>query len=110
MLPGLIALAFTLRHVPPMPLPPAHERSTWATLRPAVVPLSLLYFTISVLRTATTYGFMTFAPTLLTQAGLHDRRGKHGGVDLPVRQRCRRLHRRAAGRSLRSAPVSSSGR
>lgn len=68
MIPGLLALAFTLRHVPPMPLPPAHERSTWATLRPAAVPLALLYFTI-VLRTATTYGFMTFAPTLLTQAG-----------------------------------------
>jgi FSR family fosmidomycin resistance protein-like MFS transporter len=68
MVPGLLALAVTLRHVPPMPLPPAHERSTLATLRPAAVPLALLYFTI-VLRTATTYGFMTFAPTLLTQAG-----------------------------------------
>ncbi len=40
-----------------------------ATLRPAAVPLTLLYFTI-VLRTATTYGFMTFTPTLLTRAGL----------------------------------------
>ena len=68
MLPGLLALAVTLRHVPPMPLPPAHERSTLATLRPAAVPLSLLYFTI-VLRTTTTYGFMTFAPTLLTEGG-----------------------------------------
>jgi len=68
MIPGFIALAFTLRQVPPMPLPPAHERSTWATLRPAAVPLALLYFTI-VLRTATSYGFMTFAPTLLTGAG-----------------------------------------
>lgn len=68
MLPGLLALAVTLRHVPPMPLPPAHERSTLATLRPAAVPLSLLYFTI-VLRTTTTYGFMTFAPPLLTEGG-----------------------------------------
>ena len=68
MLPGLVALAVTLRHVPPMPLPPAHERSTLATLRPAAVPLALLYFTI-VLRTTTSYGFMTFAPTLLTQGG-----------------------------------------
>jgi FSR family fosmidomycin resistance protein-like MFS transporter len=68
MIPGLLALSFTLRHVPEMPLPPAHERSTWATLRPAAVPLALLYFTI-VLRTATTYGFMTFAPTLLTERG-----------------------------------------
>jgi FSR family fosmidomycin resistance protein-like MFS transporter len=68
MLPGLLALSWTLRQVPPMTLPPANERSTLATLRPAAVPLSLLYFTI-VLRTATTYGFMTFAPTLLTRQG-----------------------------------------
>jgi FSR family fosmidomycin resistance protein-like MFS transporter len=68
MIPGLLALSWTLRQVPPMPLPEAHERSTWATLRPAAVPLTLLYFTI-VLRTATTYGFMTFAPTLLTRQG-----------------------------------------
>jgi FSR family fosmidomycin resistance protein-like MFS transporter len=68
MIPGLLALSITLRHVPPMSLPPAHERSTWATLRPAAVPLTLLYFTI-VLRTATTYGFLTFAPTLLTLRG-----------------------------------------
>ena len=68
MIPGLLALAVTLRHVPPMELPAAHERSTWKTLRPSAVPLTLLYFTI-VLRTATTYGFMTFAPTLLTEQG-----------------------------------------
>jgi 23S rRNA-/tRNA-specific pseudouridylate synthase len=58
----------TLRQVPEMSSPHAHERSTWRTLRPAAVPLTLLYFTI-VLRTATTYGFMTFTPTLLTQQG-----------------------------------------
>jgi FSR family fosmidomycin resistance protein-like MFS transporter len=68
MIPGLLALSWTLRQVPPMDLPHKHERSTWATLRPAAVPLSLLYFTI-VLRTATTYGFMTFTPTLLTRQG-----------------------------------------
>ena len=68
MIPGLLALAITLRQVPLMPLPPAHERSTLATLRPAAVPLTLLYFTI-VLRTTASYGFMTFAPTLLTQGG-----------------------------------------
>ena len=68
MIPGLLALSWTLRQVPPMTLPAKHERSTWATLRPAAVPLTLLYFTI-VLRTATTYGFMTFTPTLLTQQG-----------------------------------------
>jgi FSR family fosmidomycin resistance protein-like MFS transporter len=69
MIPGLIALSWTLRQVPEMSRPAAHERSTLATLRPAAVPLALLYFTI-VLRTATSYGFMTFAPTLLTRQGL----------------------------------------
>ncbi len=68
MIPGLVALSFTLRRVPEMPLPPVHERSTLETLRPAAVPLALLYFTI-VLRTVTTYGFMTFAPPLLTEQG-----------------------------------------
>lgn len=68
MIPGLLALSWTLRQVPPMTLPPKHERSNWRTLRPAAAPLTLLYFTI-VLRTATTYAFMTFTPTLLTQQG-----------------------------------------
>jgi MFS transporter, FSR family, fosmidomycin resistance protein len=68
MIPGLLALSWTLRQVPEMSSPHAHERSTWRTLRPGAVPLALLYFTI-VLRTATTYGFMTFTPTLLTQQG-----------------------------------------
>lgn len=68
MIPGLLALSWTLRRVPPIPLPAKHERSTLATLAPAAKPLSLLYFTI-VLRTATTYAFMTFTPTLLTQQG-----------------------------------------
>lgn len=68
MIPGLLALSWTLRQVPPMTVPHKHERSTWASLRPAAGPLSLLYFTI-VLRTATTYGFMTFTPTLLTLQG-----------------------------------------
>lgn len=68
MIPGLLALSWTLRQVPPLTLPAAHERSTLATLKSAAVPLALLYFTI-VLRTATTYGFMTFTPILLTQQG-----------------------------------------
>ncbi len=69
MLPGLAALSWTLRQVPPMSRPEAHERSSLRSLRPALVPLALLYFTV-VLRTATSYGFMTFAPTLLTRRGL----------------------------------------
>ncbi|HYE86915.1 MAG TPA: MFS transporter [Vicinamibacterales bacterium] len=68
MIPGLVALAFTLQHTPAMSAPHQHERSTLASLRPAAGPLTLLYFTI-VLRTATTYGFMTFTPTLLTRQG-----------------------------------------
>ena len=67
-IPGLLALSWTLRQVPEMSRPHAHERSTLKSLAPAAWPLSLLYFTI-VLRTATTYGFMTFTPTLLTQQG-----------------------------------------
>jgi FSR family fosmidomycin resistance protein-like MFS transporter len=69
MIPGLLALSWTLRQVPPMSRPAAHERSSLASLRPAAVPLALVYFTV-VLRTATSYGFMTFAPTLLTRRGL----------------------------------------
>jgi FSR family fosmidomycin resistance protein-like MFS transporter len=69
MIPGLLALAWTLRQVPPIELPHAHERSTLGTLRPAAVPLTLLYLTV-VLRTATSYGFMTFTPTLLTAQGM----------------------------------------
>jgi FSR family fosmidomycin resistance protein-like MFS transporter len=69
MLPGLVALSWTLRQVPPMARPPAHERSSWRSLRPYAKPLTLLYFTV-VLRTATSYGFMTFAPTLLTRRGM----------------------------------------
>jgi FSR family fosmidomycin resistance protein-like MFS transporter len=69
MVPGLLALSWTLRQVPPISRPAAHERSTWRSLRPAAVPLALLYFTV-VLRTATSYGFMTFAPTLLTGRGM----------------------------------------
>jgi len=68
MIPGLLALSWTLQHVPKISRPKEHERSTLTTLRPAAVPLTLLYFTI-VLRTATTYGFMVFTPTLLTQQG-----------------------------------------
>ncbi len=68
MIPGLLALSWTLRQVPPMTLPAKHERSSWTSLRPAAVPLTLLYLTI-VLRTATTYGFMTFTPMLLTRQG-----------------------------------------
>ena len=69
MIPGLLALVVdAAAGAADVELPKAHERSTWPTLRPGAVPLALLYFTI-VLRTATTYGFMTFTPTLLTRQG-----------------------------------------
>ena len=69
MIPGLLALSWTLRQVPPMTLPHS-ARAIDVGLRCARRPCrsTLLYFTI-VLRTATTYGFMTFTPTLLTQQG-----------------------------------------
>ena len=33
MIPGLLALSWTLRQVPPMSRPAAHERSSWASLQ-----------------------------------------------------------------------------
>jgi FSR family fosmidomycin resistance protein-like MFS transporter len=64
MLPGLIALSWTLRQVPPMTRPPAHERSSWATLRPAAVPLALLYFTIVLTRQGLSIGDASTAVSL----------------------------------------------
>ncbi len=68
-IPGLLALSWTLRQVPAVSKPAANERSSWRTLRPSARPLALLFFTV-VLRTAAAYGFMTFAPTLLARRGM----------------------------------------
>ena len=69
MLPGLAALAFFLRSVPPIPrMQEAHERSGLSALRPYARPLSLLYG-IVVLRTLASLSFATFMPVMLTRRG-----------------------------------------
>jgi len=66
--PGLVALGFVLRGVPPLaPLGRAGGGSLRA-LRPYARPLFLLYV-IVVLRTLTSLSFATFVPVLLTGRG-----------------------------------------
>lgn len=66
--PGLLAVAMLLRHVPTIDLPKA-ERHGFRALRPYARPLALLYF-IVVLRTLTSIAFATFMPVMLTRQGL----------------------------------------
>lgn len=67
--PGLLALAFLLRRVPPVERPPHAGREGLAALRPYAKPLTLLYFSV-VLRTLTGSGFAVFMPVLLTSQGM----------------------------------------
>jgi FSR family fosmidomycin resistance protein-like MFS transporter len=67
--PGLIALAFLLRRVPPVAVSPAASREGLAGLKPYARPLTLLYFSV-VLRTFTASGFAVFMPVLLTSQGM----------------------------------------
>ncbi len=67
--PGLVALWFLLRRVPPMAPPAPTERDGFHSLRPYAKPLALLYFTV-VLRTLTSAAFATFMPVLLTRQGM----------------------------------------
>ena len=70
MLPGLVALAFCLRGVPPIPrLQEHHDAAGFRALRPYAKPLSLLY-AIVVLRTLASLSFATFMPVLLTRRGM----------------------------------------
>jgi FSR family fosmidomycin resistance protein-like MFS transporter len=70
MLPGLIALAFLLRHLPPMaPMQEQrHDGGDLRALRPYARPLALLYG-IVVLRTLASLSFATFMPVMLTRRG-----------------------------------------
>ena len=68
-LPGLLILAFTLRHVPPIELQHEGDRGGFRALRPYARPLSLLYL-IVVFRTLASLSFATFVPVLLTRRGL----------------------------------------
>ena len=70
MLPGLVALAFFLRNVPPIErLHDHHETGGFSALRPYARPLALLYG-IVVLRTLASLSFATFMPVMLTQRGM----------------------------------------
>ncbi len=68
-IPGLIALAFTLRLVPPMHHARKASAGGWSLLKPYTKPLAMLY-TIVVLRTFCAYSFSTFMAVLLTSDGM----------------------------------------
>ena len=68
--PGLIALAYTLRLINAVPLATRTGRPQgWADLRPYARPLGLLYACV-VLRTLTSQSLSTFMPVLLTRQGM----------------------------------------
>lgn len=69
MLPGLLALWFLLRSVPPTEPLQARQGGGFAALKPYVKPLSLLY-AIVVLRTLASLSIATFMPVMLTRRGL----------------------------------------
>jgi FSR family fosmidomycin resistance protein-like MFS transporter len=68
-IPGLIALAYTLRLIRQVPIPQRHAQQGWRLLRPYAKPLTLLYL-IVVLRTLTANSLAVFLPVLLTRQGM----------------------------------------
>lgn len=68
-LPGLAALALTLRLMPPVAPVPHADRQPFSALKPYARPLALL-FLIVVLRTMTASAFSTFMPVALTRQGM----------------------------------------
>lgn len=68
-LPGLVALSFTLRLLPPMARVQRGASGSWARLKPYAGSLVKLY-AIVVLRTFTAYSFSTFMAVLLTEQGM----------------------------------------
>jgi FSR family fosmidomycin resistance protein-like MFS transporter len=69
LIPGLAALAFTLRLVPPVQHARKASGGGWSLLKPYARPLALLYV-IVVLRTFCAYSFSTFMAVLLTSQGM----------------------------------------
>jgi FSR family fosmidomycin resistance protein-like MFS transporter len=67
--PGLAALAYTLRLMRHVPAPVSAGPQQWSDLRPYSKPLALLYAVV-VLRTVTSQSLSTFLPVLLTQQGM----------------------------------------
>jgi len=68
-LPGLVALAYTLRLIWRAQIPRSHEAQRWGLLRPYAKPLALLY-SIVVLRTLTASSLSVFLPVVLTKQGM----------------------------------------
>ena len=68
-IPGLLILAFSLRHVPPIELHSSDRTDGLGALKPYARPLTLLYL-IVVLRTLASLSFATFVPVMLTRRGL----------------------------------------
>lgn len=68
-LPGLAALAYTLRLMRRVPAPVSTDPQHWSDLRPYAPPLALLYIVV-VLRTVTSQSLSTFLPVLLTEHGM----------------------------------------
>jgi MFS transporter, FSR family, fosmidomycin resistance protein len=68
-LPGLAALAYTLRLMRDVPVMASQGSRGWSELKPYARPLGLLY-TVVVLRTVTSQSLSTFLPVLLTRQSM----------------------------------------
>jgi FSR family fosmidomycin resistance protein-like MFS transporter len=68
-IPGLLALCYTLRLMSRVPIESHSGEQSWTDLRPYAAPLALLYV-IVVLRTLTGSSLSTFLPVLLTRQGM----------------------------------------
>jgi MFS transporter, FSR family, fosmidomycin resistance protein len=68
-LPGLAALAYTLRLMRDVPVAASGGSQGWSELKPYARPLGLLYAVV-VLRTVTSQSLSTFLPVLLTRQGM----------------------------------------
>lgn len=68
-IPGLLALTYTLRLMRDVPTPTSRGARGWGELKPYARPLGLLYAVV-VLRTITSQSLSTFLPVLLTRQGL----------------------------------------
>jgi FSR family fosmidomycin resistance protein-like MFS transporter len=68
-LPGLAALALTLRLMPPIAPVQRADRQPFTALVPYAKPLTVLFLVV-VLRTMTAYAFATFMPVTLTRQGM----------------------------------------
>jgi len=97
---GLVILAAILAGAPAVSPFGAGPGGGFSDLRPYAKPLTLLYL-IVVLRTMTSLSLATFVPVLLTRQGWSVAHGWCRCVDLSLRGKHGRIHRRAPGGSVR---------